>query len=93
MRVLFDVFELTPDGGKSMGIYHYARNVWQEFVAALPDDMSLVLACHGRNESDFPAVSHPRVERVLLHRCATDKRQGKGQQAEHGREGREVGNQ
>ena len=33
---------------------------------ALPEDMSLVLACHGRNESDFPAVSHPRVERVLL---------------------------
>lgn len=66
MRVLFDVFELAPDGGKSMGIYHYARNVWHELVAALPGDMSLVLACHGRNERDFLAVSHPRVERVLL---------------------------
>ncbi len=66
MRVLFDVFELTPDGGKSIGIYHYARNVWQQFVAVLPEGMSLVLACHGRNESDFPTASHPRIERVLL---------------------------
>lgn len=66
MRVLFDVFELTPDGGKSIGIYHYARNLWRELVADLPEDVSLVLACHGKNERDFSAMSHPRVERVLL---------------------------
>lgn len=66
MRVLFDVFELSPDGGKSIGIYHYARNLWRELIAALPDDVSVVLACHGRNEQDFPSMSHPQIERVRL---------------------------
>lgn len=56
LRVLFDAFELSPEGGKSIGIYNYAVNVWRALQAALPPEVELVLACHGRNQQDFPAV-------------------------------------
>lgn len=53
MRVLYDVFELSPRGGKSIGIYHYARQLLAALVEQLPDDVELVLPCHGDNIADF----------------------------------------
>ena len=56
-RVLFDAFELSPNGGKSIGIYNYAVNVWKALQAVLPADVELVLACHGDNAQDFPVLA------------------------------------
>ena len=67
MKVLFDVFELSPAGGKSMGIYHYAKEVWRACVNDLPEDMHVVLVCHGENEHDFFG-EHPQVTKVIRQR-------------------------
>ena len=42
--ILFDVFELAPGTGKSIGIYHYARNLLREMLATLEPGMHVVVA-------------------------------------------------
>jgi len=49
LRVLFDAFELVPDSGKSIGIYHYAVSLWRALQSRADVELEWVLACNGRN--------------------------------------------
>lgn len=73
MHVLYDVFELTPKGGKSIGIYQYARHLLRAMAGLLPADMHLVVPCHGDNAADFEALSRlaPGKIRCVLKAPAT----------------------
>jgi glycosyltransferase involved in cell wall biosynthesis len=74
VKVFFDVFELTPCGGKSMGIFNYAVNLTRNLIAALPDDVELVLPCHGDNIAHFtPAAAHGRVHVLKLAQATPNK--------------------
>lgn len=73
MKVLFDTLELSRDGGKSIGIYNYASHLWRHVQAHLPDGVDLVLACHGRNEADFPVLRPDRVRKLVLSRSVPGK--------------------
>lgn len=53
IRVLFDAFELSPNAGKSIGIYNYAVNLWGALLAGTSSDIEWVLICNGSNEFHF----------------------------------------
>lgn len=65
--ILFDVFELAPGTGKSIGIYHYARNLLREMLTTLEPGMHVVVACNGRSAPDFDVGIHPQA--TLLQLC------------------------
>lgn len=65
IRVLFDVFELAPGVGKSMGIYNYARNLFQALIEAGDGQVELVALCNPACAPDFP-VEAGRGERVII---------------------------
>lgn len=60
MKVLFDVAELAPGMGKSMGIYNYARRLLEHMPGLLPDGWELHVACNAGGQKDF-AVQHGKV--------------------------------
>lgn len=53
MRLMFDAVELTPDSGKSLGIYRYAMGLVTEMARQLSVGDQLLLVCNGDNEKDF----------------------------------------
>lgn len=52
-RVMFDVYELAPGSGKSIGIYNYAKCLFRELVAASPRNLNLIVAFNGSVTKDF----------------------------------------
>lgn len=53
LRILFDAYELAPGTGKSIGIYNYARHLFQALLALQRPDIALVLVCNGAALGDF----------------------------------------
>lgn len=73
MRVLYDVFELSPRGGKSLGIYHYARQLLRALADIVPAGTQIVVPCHGDNEADFSLPDHASVQCVRLAKATPGK--------------------
>ncbi|MEK8085784.1 glycosyltransferase family 1 protein [Aquabacterium sp. A3] len=72
MKILFDVAELAPGMGKSMGIYNYAKRLLEHIPPLLPDGWELHVACNAGGQEDF-SVQH---EKVHLHRVLNQQQPG-----------------
>ena len=68
MKLMFDASELTPDSGKSLGIYRYARGLVTEMSRQLAEGEQLLVVCNGDNEKDFAGAAASKG--VTLHRIA-----------------------
>lgn len=69
IRVLFDVVELAPGMGKSMGIYNYALNLYRHILPLLADDVELHVACNAGCAADFgPAGARSVHQHVVSAR-------------------------
>lgn len=66
MRILYDAFELTPRGGKSLGIYSFAASLWRSLVQLDTPDVEFVVACNPACAEDFPADESRRARRLVL---------------------------
>ncbi|MDE2077427.1 MAG: glycosyltransferase family 4 protein [Burkholderiales bacterium] len=66
VRVLFDMFELSPSSGKSIGIYVYAVGLLRALKDCLPRGMELVVACHGENMADLQAAAGASIHLVRM---------------------------
>lgn len=59
MKVFFDVFELAPGAGKSIGIYNYAKNLFLALRLLIQsggyEGCEWIVACNGANVNDFPS--------------------------------------
>ncbi|HET8870711.1 MAG TPA: glycosyltransferase family 1 protein [Aquabacterium sp.] len=66
VRVLFDLFELSPSSGKSIGIYVYAVGLLKALKGRLPSGVELVVACHGDNWSDLQEAADAQIQLVRL---------------------------
>lgn len=68
MIIFFDVTELTPRTGKSIGIYRYAMGLAAGLVAELRAGDQLIISCNGSNQADVLSVLPPsnRVQLKLL---------------------------
>lgn len=67
IRVVFDVAELAPGMGKSMGIYNYARGLLTHLALLLPEGWELHVTCNAGGARDF-SPDHPRVvQHVVLN--------------------------
>lgn len=69
IRILFDLYELSPSSGKSIGIYVYAVGLLKALRDAMPVGMSLVVVCHGDNASDLQGLAGPNCELVCVQNC------------------------
>ncbi len=58
MRIVFDVYELTPGQGKSIGIYNYAKYLLQALARNIEAGMEIIVFCNPLNVADF-TVDHP----------------------------------
>ena len=59
MRVVFDVAELAPGMGKSIGIYNYALNLYKALGALPQRAFELHLTCNAGSFKDFAAMEAP----------------------------------
>lgn len=66
-RILFDVYELAPGTGKSIGIYNYARHLFQALLAMERADVTLVLVCNPAAQSDFALPDGTPTDRAEVH--------------------------
>lgn len=66
VRILFDMYELSPSSGKSIGIYVYAVGLLKALCNAMPVGMTLVVVCHGDNLSDLQGIAGPNCELVCV---------------------------
>lgn len=63
LRVLFDVYELAPGSGKSIGIYNYAKNLLSELARADDQSMQFIVVCNKACAPDFqPRKNNVHVE-------------------------------
>lgn len=60
MKLLFDVAELAPGMGKSMGIYNYAKGLLTHLIPILPSGWELHVMCNAGGRADFE-VQHPQI--------------------------------
>lgn len=66
MDFVFDVAELAPGLGKSVGIYNYAVNLFHHMLPRIGDGMRLHVACNRGGMVDFDPAGHPSVTRHLV---------------------------
>ena len=72
MRIVFDVYELVPGQGKSMGIYNYAKNLLKAMLAVMDANTELLVLCNGKNQADF-SYPNPAVSTIALGSGAPGK--------------------
>jgi glycosyltransferase involved in cell wall biosynthesis len=68
MDFVFDVAELAPGLGKSIGIYNYAVNLFHHMLPRLGNGLHLHVACNRGGAVDFDPMGHPGVtQHIVLH--------------------------
>ena len=65
MRIAFDVYELIPGQGKSIGIYNYAKNLLKALVQVIDDKTEIFVICNAANFADF-TYDHEAVTNILI---------------------------
>lgn len=66
-RLIFDVYELAPGAGKSIGIYNYAKHLFHALLQSQRRDLTIVLVCTTAAAADFlPVRSSSSVECHVL---------------------------
>lgn len=63
--VLFDAFELAPNGGKSLGIYKYAVCLFRALLENIPPTILLLVVCNPSCAKDFDCGSHSNAKRLI----------------------------
>lgn len=63
LRLVYDVYELSPGHGKSIGIYKYSQNLLSALAETAEHDIEIVVLANSQNTEDF-AHKSPRL-RVL----------------------------
>jgi glycosyltransferase involved in cell wall biosynthesis len=66
MAFVFDVAELAPGMGKSIGIYNYAVRLFQAMLPLLGPDCRMHLACNAGCADAFDTQGHPHVRKHVV---------------------------
>jgi glycosyltransferase involved in cell wall biosynthesis len=66
MAFIFDVAELAPGMGKSMGIYNYARRLFRALLPLLGPDEIMHVTCNAGCAPDFDPAGDTRVRRHIV---------------------------
>jgi glycosyltransferase involved in cell wall biosynthesis len=67
VRIFFDVYELAPGVGKSIGVYNYARHLLHAVASSERVGVQLVVACNRAALADFsPPPGCVSIEHLVL---------------------------
>src|SRR5687768_14404938 len=66
LKIMYDVFDLLPNRGKSIGIYTYAVHLADAISRALPPNSKMFIVCNAAAAKDFSFGDNGNVELIVI---------------------------